>query len=107
MRRNPVMSMQTDISASAILEALRAFADSAGNLAPIMVDREGAAQMYGMSVATYAKYEKRKLLPPMNAVGRVAVETLKRAALRLDGIADDGVESDPAERALTEWERKQ
>jgi len=71
---------------------------------PFMVDRMEAARRCGMSVATYDKYVRKKLLPGMNATGRVCSETLKRACLQLDGIAERAGPADDAERALREWE---
>jgi hypothetical protein len=74
-----------------------------------MVDRKEAARLCSMSPATYAKYAGKGLLPRMNAVGRVSIEAIRRAALCLDGLPDmDAVDDeDPAERALREWERQQ
>jgi hypothetical protein len=72
----------------------------------IMVSRETAAALCSMSPATYSKYAARGLLPPMNATGRVSIEAVRKACLRLDGIEEkDTGSADPAERALREWER--
>ena len=71
-----------------------------------MLRKELAARLCDMSVATYDKYARKGLLPAMNATGRVSVEALKRACLRLDGIAETETVSDPVERALREWERQ-
>jgi hypothetical protein len=86
--------------------ALSAFAEYVRSPCPIMVDRTEAARLCGMSVATYDKNARKGLLPRMNAAGRVSVETLKRACLKLDGIADSEAIDDPAEHALKIWERK-
>jgi hypothetical protein len=73
---------------------------------PFMVDQEEAARRCGMSVTTYKKYEKLKLLPPMNAVGRVSVETLRLACLKLDGFTESALPGDPAEAELADWKRR-
>ena len=73
---------------------------------PIMVNKGGAARFYSVSVATYTKYEKKGLFPPMNAAGLVSVETLKRAAMALDGIAEPDFIGDPGECALRDWEKQ-
>lgn len=92
-------------NSEAVVAALSALAESARLPLPFMVRKEEAARLCGMSVATYDKYARQGLLPHMNATGRVSVESLKRACLRLDGIADAQTASDPAERALQEWEQ--
>lgn len=71
-------------------------------LAPLMVDLATAAALCSMSPATYSKYAKKKILPPMNAAGRISVEALKLAVWRLDGIRSK-VSDDP-DAALAAWE---
>jgi hypothetical protein len=73
----------------------------------IMVCLAEAAELCGMSPETYRKYAGKRLLPPMNATGRVSVKAVERAALKLDGIddVDAGRPPDEAERALQEWKR--
>jgi hypothetical protein len=39
-----------------------------------------------MCPATYAKHAAKGLLPAVNAAGRISVEALRLACLRLDGI---------------------
>lgn len=86
--------------------AFRSLVEYARAPLPIMVCKEEAARLCEMSVSTYDKYARKGLLPTMNAAGRVSVKTLEGACLRLDGIADaPDVVSDPAERALREWEQ--
>lgn len=72
---------------------------------PFMADQQEAARLCCMSVTTYQKYAKQGLLPQMNAVGRVSVETLRHACLKLDGIIESAIPGDPAEAALADWER--
>lgn len=72
------------------------------NLAPLMVDKTMAAQLCSMSVATYDKYARQKLLPPMNVTGRISVEALRQAVFRLDGVVQ-GFAQD-ADAALARWE---
>lgn len=71
---------------------------------PLMVNKTTAAAMCSMGPATYDKYAKRKLLPPMNATGRVSVAALQQAALRLDGVQGPTSYND-ADEALAKWER--
>jgi len=70
-----------------------------------MVNRQEAARLCGMSVATFDKYGGMGLLPRMNATGRVSVEALKRACLKLDGIAVSHEVDDPADTELVEFRR--
>jgi hypothetical protein len=70
---------------------------------PLMVDKTEAARRCGMSAATYDKYAKRGLLPALNAVGRVSIEALKCASMKLDGLPEKDTIGDPAERALRDW----
>lgn len=90
-----------------MLEDFRAaLVEAARSPLPFMVDKADAARLCGMCVNTYTRYVKLGLLPKMNEAGRVCVETVRRACLRLDGIAEsDSVSEDPAERALDEWDR--
>jgi hypothetical protein len=85
--------------------ALKALLESAREAPPLMVDRQEAARLCGMSVATFDKYAGRGFLPRMNATGRVSVEALKRACLKLDGIAVSDVVDDPADTELVEFRR--
>jgi hypothetical protein len=87
-------------------DAVTAVVEAARAPAPFMVTREGAANLCEMSVNTYDKYVKLGFLPAMNATGRVSIETVRRACLKLDGIeASEKASEDPAERALRQWER--
>lgn len=72
---------------------------------PFMVTKEEAAARCQMSTTTYDKYMKQKLLPPMNATGRVSLEALRAACLKLDGVRRSNDPVDPAEAALAAWER--
>ena len=72
-------------------------------LAPIMVDKGTAATLLSMCPATYAKAERKGLVPRMNALGRVSIYSLRQAALRLDGVRENVVKEDPDE-ALARWE---
>jgi hypothetical protein len=57
-----------------------------------------------MSVPTYDKYARRKLLPPMNPTGRVSVEALNDAVRKLDGLNEGHASVDP-DAALAAWEQ--
>lgn len=70
---------------------------------PVMVDRKAAARLCSMSPATYTKYAQKGLLPQMNATGRVSLEALRLACLRLDGIAETTAVDDPLDRELAEF----
>jgi hypothetical protein len=72
---------------------------------PFMVDKADAARRCSMSPETYDKYARRGLLPGANAVGKISVQALRRACWKLDGLAEADTITDPAERALQEWER--
>jgi hypothetical protein len=85
-------------SLSALIEFLR-------TPPPIMVCREEAARLCGMCATTYDKYVRKGLLPRMNATGRVTIEALKRACLRLDGVTEHDGSTHQAESALQEWKR--
>jgi hypothetical protein len=70
----------------------------------IMVTKGQAATLCAMTVNTYDKWAKMRLLPPMNATGRVTILSLRKACLKLDGVTGSEPPNDPAETALADWE---
>lgn len=74
-------------------------------LTPLMVNKATAAALCGMATTSYDKYAKKKLLPPMNATGRVSVAALQQAARRLDGV-EERAPQNAADEALAQWERE-
>jgi hypothetical protein len=71
-----------------------------------MVDRKEAARLCGLCPATYTKHALKGLLPPMNATGRVSVEALRLACLRLDGLDPSTGVDDPLDAELAEFRGK-
>ncbi|MGD9738538.1 MAG: hypothetical protein AB7O56_06060 [Bauldia sp.] len=70
-------------------------------LMPLMVDKATAAALCSMCVATYDRYAKLGLLPPMNATGRVSTAVLLQSVLKLDGV-ERSSRFDP-DAALEAW----
>src|SRR5207237_369794 len=85
--------------------SLNALAEFLRSPPPIMVCREEAARLCGMCVATYDKYVHKGLLPRMNATGRVTIEALRLACLRLDGVPEHDAPTNESEQALRDWKR--
>lgn len=90
---------------TAIKLAVEALVGFMGRPQPIMVDKAEAARLCDMSENTFDKYVKLGLLPPMNATGKVCLETLRQACLKLDGTKESRLRRDPAEAALAQWEQ--
>ena len=89
-----------------LYKSLTALVDTVRSPEPFMVNRAEAARRCDMSVATYDKYARQGKLPAVNAVGKISIEALKRACMKLDGLAETEAASDPAERALREFEKR-